>query len=146
MSARADFSCIACDEVMELPLKAAACPVCGGLLERRFTTAPAVIRGAQQGVEPVRAPVLDNAAADEFNAQRAARTVDPRFKSEGFQAGPISQTLRSGEGMKIGVPALINALPPSAKMGTREGSIPILWGKGGMRGLGPRPGPGSKSS
>ena len=146
MSARADFACLACGEEMELPLKAAACPVCGGLLERRFTTAPAVIRGAQQGIEAVRAPVLENAAADEFNAQKAARSVDPRFKSEAYNAGPISQTVQSSEGMKIGVPAMINALSPTAKMGTREGSIPVLWGRGGLRGLGPSPGPGSKSS
>lgn len=146
MSARADFACLACGEEMELPLKAVACPVCNGLLERRFTTAPAVLRGAQEGVEAVRAPVLENAAADEFNAQRAARNYDPNFASKAPAAGPISQTVRSDDGMKIGVPAMINALSPSAKMGTREGSIPILWGRGGMRGLGPRPGPGSKSS
>lgn len=146
MSARADFACIACDETMELPLKATACPVCGGLLERRFTTAPAVLRGAQQGVEAVRAPVLENAAADEFTAQKNARQHAPAFASQGYQAGPISQTVRSGDGMQIGVPAMINALSPTAKMGTREGSIPVLWGKGGLQGRLPRPGPGSKSS
>lgn len=142
MLARADFACIACDELMELPLKATACPVCGGLLERRFTTAPAVLRGAEQGADAVRAPALDNAAADEFNAQRAARQAPAAFKSSGVEAGPIAQTTRSGDGMKIGIPALVNALSPSAKQGAHQ-HLPLF---GAMRRVGgPRPGPGSKS-
>lgn len=143
MSARADFYCISCDELMELPLKASACPVCGGLLERRFTTAPAVMRVIDQGIEPVRAAVLENAAADEFNAQKAARTTAPGFGSMGYQAGPISQTTQTREGMKIGIPALAQAIPSDAKLDSRSISMPILHGLGRLKG--PRPGPGSKS-
>lgn len=142
MSARADFFCMLCDELMELPLKAAACPVCGGLLERRFTSAPAVLRGADLQREPLAAPVLDNAASDEFNAQKAARTAPTGFTSTGFQAGPISQVTQSREGLKIGIPALVNALPAPAKMGSHE-NIGIFHALNRIKG--PRPGPGSKS-
>ncbi len=143
MSARADFFCMLCDELMELPLKASACPVCGGLLERRFTTAPAVLRGATEGSSSVAAATLDNAATDEFNAQRAARSAPPAFQSTGYQAGPISSTTQSREGIKIGVPALASALSPQAKMGSHE-VLPIFGALNRLRG--PRPGPGSKSS
>jgi hypothetical protein len=142
-SARADFQCIACDELMELPLKASACPVCGGLLERRFTTPPAVLRGAEQGAAVVRAPALDNAATDEFNAQKSARAYSPGMASVGEMAGPIAQTTRSRDGLKIGVPALAGALSPQAKMGSHE-ILPIFGALNRLRG--PRPGPGSKSS
>jgi hypothetical protein len=142
MSARADFHCIACDELMELPLKAAACPVCGGLLERRFTTPPAVLRGAEQGRDLVPAAMVENAAADEFSAQKAARSHTPQAGSTGYQAGPIAQTVQSREGLKIGVPAIVNALSPQAKLGSHEhvGMFGALRRVGG-----PRPGPGSKS-
>ncbi len=143
MSAKADFACVACDELMELPLKATACPVCGGLLERRFTTAPSVIRGAEQGADRVAAPVLENAAADEFNAQRAARSTASGFGSVGYQAGPIAQTTQSREGMKIGIPALAQAIPADAKLDSRSVSMPVLYGLNRLKG--PRPGPGSKS-
>ena len=142
MRARADFFCMLCDELMELPLKAAACPVCGGLLERRFTTAPAVLRGAEEGAAKVAAPVLENAAADEFNAQKAARHVPTGFASTGLAAGPISQVTQTREGLKIGIPALVNALPAPAKMGSHE-NLGLFHALNRIKG--PRPGPGSKS-
>ena len=57
MAARGDFWCITCDEVMELPLKASACPVCAGLLERRFT-APMVNTDHAKRVDAIAEPVL----------------------------------------------------------------------------------------
>ena len=139
---RGDFWCFSCDELMELPLKAAACPVCGGLLERRFTTAPGVIRGAEQGRDLVPAAMVENAAADEFSAQKAARTHTPQAGSTGYQAGPIAQTVQSREGLKIGVPAIVNALSPQAKYGSHE-HLPMF---NALRRIGgPRPGAGSKT-
>lgn len=141
---RGDYQCLACGEMYELPLGAIQCPdtECNGILERRFTTAPAVLRGADQQTEPIRAAMLENAAADEANAQRARRNYDPRFTSVGNLGGPISQTTQSREGMKIGIPALAQAIPAESKLASQSINMPILHSIGRLKG--PKPGPGSK--
>ena len=118
MSAKADFACIACDEVMELPLKASACPVCAGLLERRFTTAPMINHGepVQQlkpsrdvtdyakRVDAIADPVLSRPAAPMVPKESQTRIMAPaaalgmvggdnRLASRGLNA-PLINALR----------------------------------------------------
>jgi hypothetical protein len=103
MSARADFACIACDEVMELPLKASGCPVCGGLLERRFT-APMVNTDFAKKVDVIADPVLSRPAAPPVPKGAETRIMAPaqalgmvagdnRLASRGLNA-PLINALR----------------------------------------------------
>ena len=110
MKPRGDFQCLICQEVYELPLGAAACPdtACGGLLERRFTTAPAVLRGADQGREAVTQRLVERAAADEFNAQAPIKS-------------PIPENHRSRA-----MPISVNAIPGDARQGSRQFSAPVI--------------------
>ena len=99
-----------------MPLKASACPVCAGLLERRFTTAPAVLRGAQQGAEVVTSRLVERAAADEFDALRAVEKPAP---ASGTQTRPLG----------------IGAVPQDARLGSRMFAAPVI---ASLRGRDPR--------